>query len=93
MSTFVVKTKKHFKVILTTPLGWLSFFLSNLFWSSFWLLPLIYGFLFQNNDYIVLAGAIYLFFLQPLIPMWLITPLTTFFIYKLIKPKNKTDVI
>lgn len=75
----------QFKTVLTTPKGWIAFLLSNVFWSSFWAVPLIYGFLSGDNNYIALAGAIYLFFLQPLIPMWLITPLTTFFIYKLIK--------
>lgn len=77
-----------FKTLLTTPNGWLAFLLANVFWSSFWAVPLIYGFIFKDNNYIALAGAIYLFFVQPLIPMWLLTPLTTFFIYKLIKQKT-----
>jgi hypothetical protein len=75
----------HFKNVMTTKEGWIAFALANLIWSSFWLIPLIAGFLLREPYYYALAGAIYLFFLQPLIPMWLVTPLTTFAIYKLIK--------
>jgi hypothetical protein len=86
--TTTPKTKQlllHFKTVITTPKGWLSWGLANLLWSLFWLIPLVIGFVFNDPNMYALAGAIYLFFLQPLIPMWLIIPISTFGIYKIIK--------
>ena len=83
-----LKTKQlllHFKTVITTPKGWLSWGLANLLWSLFWLIALVIGFVFNDPNMYALAGAIYLFFLQPLIPMWLIIPISTFGIYKIIK--------
>jgi hypothetical protein len=82
------KTKQlllDFKTVITTPKGWLSLALANLLWSLFWLIPLVIGFVFNDSNMYALAGAIYLFFFQPLIPMWLIIPISTFGIYKIIK--------
>ena len=82
------KTKEmllHFKTVITTPKGWLSWELANLLWSLFWLIPLVIGFVFNDPNMYALATAIFLFFVQPLIPMWIVIPLTTFAIYKTIK--------
>ena len=75
----------HFKTVITTPKGWLSWILANLLWSLFWLIPLVIGFVFNDPNMYALATAIFLFFVQPLIPMWLIIPISTFGIYKIIK--------
>jgi uncharacterized membrane protein len=79
---------KQIKTLLLTKEGWIAWLLANFFWSTFWLIPLIIGFVFNDPSYYALAGAIYLFFLQPLIPMWLIVSVTVLFIYKIIKKKN-----
>jgi hypothetical protein len=79
---------KQIKIILTTKEGWIAWALANLLWSTFWLIPLVIGFIFNDPYFYALAGAIYLFFLQPLIPMWLIVSITVLFIYNQIKKKN-----
>jgi hypothetical protein len=76
------------KTIFKTKEGWLALLLSNLFWSSFWFIPLVFGFLTNDPYYYALAGGIYLFFVQPLIPMWFIAPLTAYFIWKKIYKKK-----
>ena len=81
------KIKLIFKELFLTKRGWLAILFANLFWSSFWLLPLIYGFITQQNYWYGIAGAVYLFFWQPLIPMWIIVPFTAIFI------KNKIFTI
>jgi hypothetical protein len=68
------------KELLTTKKGWLSILLANTFWSTFWGIPLIAGFILSDNSLYVLAGSIYFFFWQPLVPMWLIVPVTAMFI-------------
>jgi hypothetical protein len=79
--------KEQLKLIFTTPIGIVSWLLANLFWSSFWLIPLIIGYILKNEEFYILSGSIYFFFWQPLVPMWLITPVTTLFIVKLLKIK------
>jgi hypothetical protein len=80
------------KEILTTKTGWLLWLIVNLFWSSFWLVPLVYGFIFEDSYMYALAGTIYLFFAQPLIPMWLVTALNIIWLYRIVK-KKKTDSV
>jgi hypothetical protein len=79
----------EFKQILTTKIGWLSWLIVNLFWSAFWLIPLVYGFIFEDVNMYALAGAIYIFFAQPLIPMWLIVTLNVIWLYRLIKKRRR----
>jgi len=82
------KILKELKEILTTRTGWLSWLIVNLFWSAFWLIPLIYGFVFEDPYMYALAGSIYLFFLQPLIPMWLISAINIIWLYRLMKRRK-----
>jgi hypothetical protein len=74
------RAKELTKELLATKKGWLSILLSNVFWSSFWGIPLIIGFVLGDESLYVLAGAIYFFFWQPLVPMWIIVPVTALFI-------------
>lgn len=87
----VVKIKLILKQLFLTRYGWYSIILSNLVWSTFWLVPLVYGFLIQDPTYYVVAGSIYVFFAQPLIPMWIIIPLTAVWILKQIFKKELND--
>jgi hypothetical protein len=82
---------QQIKLIFTTKEGWFALLLSNLFWSAFWFIPLVIGFIFQDEYYYILAGGIYLFFFQPLVPMWFIVPLTAHFIWK--KMYKKKDLM
>jgi hypothetical protein len=84
--------KEQLKLIFTTPIGIVSWLIANLFWSSFWLIPLVIGYISNNEEFYILSGSIYFFFWQPLVPMWLITPVTTLFIVKLFKIKRGSRV-
>jgi hypothetical protein len=74
------RMKSLTKELLLTKKGLISLLLANVFWSTFWIVPLIAGFMLGDEQLYVVAGGIYVFFWQPLIPMWLIVPLTAVFI-------------
>lgn len=80
MRNLLHRAKALMKELLATKKGWLSILLSNVFWSTFWGVPLVAGFVLNDPQLYMVAGGIYLFFWQPLIPMWLIVPLTAIFI-------------
>jgi hypothetical protein len=80
MKEKIEQAKKITKELFLTKQGLLSLLLANIFWSSFWFVPLVFGFITNQNQYYAIAGSIYIFFVQPLIPMWLFTPLTALFI-------------
>jgi len=74
------------KHLLTSWQGWLAFILANVFWSLPWVLQLLIGWLTNNSTWYASASATAAFMALPFpLPMWLITPLTAFGIYKLIK--------
>jgi hypothetical protein len=76
------KLKRILKELFATRYGWLSIILANVFWSMFWFPFLVIWFFTRENYWLVIATSIYLFFAQPLIPMWLIIPFTAYFILK-----------
>lgn len=84
----VTSIKTMLAKIFLSKRDWFAFFLANLFWSMFWLPFLFMGWLTGDENYYLIAGGIFLFFAQPLIPMWIIIPLTTVSILKLL-PKRK----
>jgi hypothetical protein len=81
------RVKKLLKELFGSKLGWLAIILANVIWSTFWFIPLAIGFITGNQELYVISGGIYLFFLQPLIPMWLIIPVTAYPIMKYLKTK------
>ena len=76
------KIKKIIKELFATRYGWFSLLLANLLWSMFWLPTLVLWFVTKEEYYLVISTSIYLFFAQPLIPMWIILPTTAYFILK-----------
>lgn len=76
------KVKQILKELFTTRFGWFSILLANVIWSMFWIPFVVLWFITGDNQYLIIASGIYLFFAQPLIPMWLIIPLTAYFILK-----------
>jgi Mn2+/Fe2+ NRAMP family transporter len=54
----------------------------------FWFPFIVIGFLSNDASYYGIAFGIYLFFAQPLIPMWIIIPLTAWAILKLLDQKQ-----
>jgi hypothetical protein len=81
------KLKLILKELFATRYGWLSIILANVFWSMFWFPFLVIWFFTRENQWLVIATSVYLFFLQPLVPMWLIIPSTAYFILKKVQKK------
>jgi hypothetical protein len=81
------KLKLILKELFATRYGWLSLILANVFWSMFWFPFLMIWFITRENQWLVLATSVYLFFAQPLIPMWLVVPFTAYFILKKVQKK------
>jgi hypothetical protein len=81
------KLKQILKELFATRYGWLSLILANVFWSMFWFPFLVIWFFTRENQWLVIATSVYLFFLQPLVPMWLIIPSTAYFILKKVLKK------
>jgi hypothetical protein len=82
------KAKQILKELFATRYGWLSIILANVFWSMFWFPFLVIWFFTRDNQWLVLATSIYLFFAQPLIPMtFVVIPLTAYFILKKVLKK------
>jgi hypothetical protein len=74
------KIKNLMRELFLTKKGLLSILLANIFWTMFWLPFLIVWFITRIENYLIIGTTIYIFFVQPLVPMWLITPLTALFI-------------
>jgi len=86
-STAKGKVKRILKELFATRYGWLSLLLSNLLWSMFWLPFLVLWFMTKDNQFLVIATSVYVFFAQPLIPMWLVIPTTAYYILKRVLKK------
>jgi hypothetical protein len=71
MSRFAV-LKQQLKMLIATPKGWLSWIIANVITSLPWAIPLIYGFVFKDNNGYVIAGSIWTFTMLPLTPFWII---------------------
>lgn len=80
--TLKSKIKHILKELFATRYGWFSLLLANLLWSMFWLPTLVLWFVSKNDVYLLISTSIYVFFAQPLVPMWLIIPSTAYFILK-----------
>jgi hypothetical protein len=76
------------KIILTTKEGWISWIIANIITSLPWFLPLVYGFMFQDERGYIAAAATYAFILAPFTPFWILNVIISLFIYKQIKKKN-----
>jgi hypothetical protein len=63
--------KETLKHLFLTKEGWLSWFVANVITSLPWMLPLIYGFIFKEENAYILATSIWAFLLTPLAPLWI----------------------
>jgi hypothetical protein len=81
----VTKLKESLKQLITTPQGWFSWFIANIITSLPWIIPLIYGFIFKDENAYVLATAIWAFLLSPLAPLWIVNVIIALQINKYIK--------
>lgn len=74
------KLKEQLKMLITTREGWFSWFIANVITSLPWILPLVYGFVFKDQNAYVLATAIWAFLLSPLAPLWIVNVVIAVFI-------------
>lgn len=66
------KFKEQLKMLIATPQGWFSWFIANVITSLPWILPLIYGFVFKDNNGYLIAGSIWTFMMLPFTPFWVL---------------------
>ena len=88
--TWRQKVVTMLKVLFASKRGWLSLCLAYVLWSLFWSPLLLVGWMTASVELIALAGAIFIFFAQPLIPMWLIVPITAMVLLRFFKLKTLT---
>jgi hypothetical protein len=70
MSKLFDRLKKELKEMFLTPQGWIGWIIANIITSLPWAIPLIYGFIFKDNNGYVIAGSIWTFLMLPLTPAW-----------------------
>ena len=86
------KTKETLKHLFLTIEGWISWGIANVITSLPWAIPLVYGFLFEDNRGYVIAGSIWGFMMLPLTPFWILNlAIAVFFVEKVFKKKLKRD--
>jgi hypothetical protein len=89
MKKMIAKTKILLKDLFLTKEGWISWFIANVITSLPWAIPLIYGFIFKDNNGYILAGSIWTFIMLPITPFWIFNVLiATFFVEKVFKKKK-----
>ena len=85
----IAKAKILLRDLFLTKEGWLSWFIANVITSLPWAIPLIYGFIFKDNNGYILAGSIWTFIMLPVTPFWVLNVLiATFFVEKVFKKKK-----
>lgn len=62
--------KKELKEMFLTPQGWIGWIIANIITSLPWAVPLIYGYIFNNQQAYMIAGSIWAFLMLPLTPAW-----------------------
>ena len=89
MKKTIAKAKILLKDLFLTWQGWLSWIIANIITSLPWFLPLVYGFVFQDERGYYTAAAFYAFILAPFTPFWIFNVLiATFFLEKVFKKKK-----
>ena len=89
MKKTIAKAKILLKDLFLTWQGWLSWIIANIITSLPWVLPLVYGFVFKDNNGYIIAGSVWTFIMLPVTPFWILNVLiATFFVEKVFKKKK-----
>jgi hypothetical protein len=64
------KLKQQLKMLIATPKGWISWIIANIITTLPWVIPLVYGFIFKDNNGYIVAGSIWTFGMLPFTPVW-----------------------
>ena len=92
MKQLFLKAKKELKEMFLTPQGWIGWIIANIITSLPWAIPLIYGFIFKDNNGYVIAGSIWTFLMLPLTPAWAVNVMIAVPIKSLLL-KNKRVIL
>lgn len=78
--------KETLKHLFLTKEGWISWIIANAITSLPWAVPLIYGFVFKDNNAYVIAGSIWGFIMLPITPFWILNIIiAVFFVEKVFR--------
>lgn len=66
------KLKQQLKEIFLTKEGWAGWIVANIITSLPWAIPLALGFLLQNKNLYIAAGAVWAFIVNPVTPFWIL---------------------
>jgi hypothetical protein len=88
MKTTILKAKQLLQGLFLTKEGWLSWALANIITSLPWLLPLIYGFLFKDNNGYIIAASVWAFLMLPVTPVWILNVFIAYFFLKIMQKKR-----
>lgn len=69
------KFKQLLAELFLTKKGWLSWLVANVITSLPWAIPLLIGFILQDNRFYVVAGSIWAFIILPITPFWILNVL------------------
>lgn len=92
MKQLFLKAKKELKEMFLTPQGWIGWIIANIITSLPWAIPLIYGFIFKNEQAYVIAGSIWTFLMLPLTPAWAVNVMIAVPIKNLLLNKKRAIV-
>jgi len=92
MSKLFDRLKKELKEMFLTPQGWIGWIIANIITSLPWAIPLVYGFVFKDNNGYVIAGSIWTFLMLPFTPAWAVNVAIAVPIKSLLL-KNKRGIV
>jgi len=87
MNKFIAKSKKVLRELFFTKEGIISWIIVNIIYATPFAIPFIYGFLINRPEYYLVASSAYAF--MWLMPMEIITPLSAYFLMRLLWKKRK----
>jgi hypothetical protein len=85
----ILKAKELLKELFLTWQGWLSWFIANIITSLPWILPLVYGFVFKDNNGYIIAGSVWTFIMLPVTPFWILNVIIATAIVKLLIKRKR----
>lgn len=91
MKTLILKAKDLLKGLFLTKEGWIGWLIANVITSLPWIIPLVYGFLFKDNNGYVIAGSIWAFMMLPITPFWILNVFIATYVLKLLNKKPSTN--
>lgn len=90
MKKLGIKLKYILKNLFLTKEGWISWFIANTITTLPWLIPFVYGFIFNDSNAYIISASIWTFMILPFTPFWMINVLISVLCMKYIFKKEIT---